>query len=76
MGFNKCLHGSREGKPALRLDDRGPHLRHVRGTEDEASGGDWIYAGGIIEETRALPTSLGSIAALRVDLHRMGATTS
>jgi hypothetical protein len=33
VGLDERVHRGRERKPSLRLDDRGPHLRHVRGTE-------------------------------------------
>ena len=48
------------GKPSLRLDDRRPHLRHLRRAEDEAARRDRVHAGSAVEQAAAVQARLGA----------------
>ena len=53
VGVDKCLHGRRVGKAGLRLDDHGPHFRHVFAGGREAIRRDRLHAAGAFVASRS-----------------------
>ena len=71
VGLDRRLLRGRRGRPALRLDDPRPHLRHLPGAGREALRPDRLHARGPLDPARALPAPLDA-GRPELDLHRLG----
>ncbi len=54
VGIHQCLYGRRRRPAGLRLDNRGPHLRHLPGSARQPLRGDRFHARGPLHPSRTV----------------------